>query len=206
MAAYFQNQNSPSIARTAFRKMLKMKTFVNGPSVQTITRWAMEFEATGSVASRSTRSQPVTARTPEVIQRVQCIVKRKPVMSIRRIASAAGFKKSTTQVILRRNLQLRAFKIQIVKSLKSTDPANRLEFAQVMGERFQSFIHILFSDEPTFIWMELSTGRIIDSGLKRTPAGTCRRPYNPKKLPFGLDWPHGVLAVSFSSRTSVANR
>ena len=133
VAAYFQNQNSPSIARTAFRKMLKMKTFANGPIVQTITRWAMEFEATGSVASRSTRSKPVTARTPEVIQRVQCIVKRKPVMSIRRIASAAGFKKSTTQVILRRNLQLRAFKIQIVKSLKSTDPANRLEFVQVMG-------------------------------------------------------------------------
>ena len=52
-------------ARTAFRKMLKMKTFANGPSVQTITRWAMEFEARGSVASRSTRSKPVTARTPK---------------------------------------------------------------------------------------------------------------------------------------------
>lgn len=149
--------------------------------------WSLKLQV---LASRSTRSKPVTARTPKVIQRVQCIVKRKPVMSILRIASAAGFKKSTTQVILRRNLQLRAFKIQIVKSLKSTDPANRLEFAKVMGESFQSFIHILFSDEPTFIWMELSTGRII-------AAGTCRRHYNPKKLPFGLDCPHWVLAFRF---------
>jgi hypothetical protein len=52
--------------------------------------------------------------------------------------------------ILHKDLHLHPYKIQIVQALKPNDPAQRLQFANEVLERFTSFNNIFFSDEAHF--------------------------------------------------------
>lgn len=59
-------------------------------------------------------------------------------------------KKSSLYLFLKKYLHLKAYKIQLVRILKDTDYANRLNFAKKMLQRLNNFNNILFSDEANF--------------------------------------------------------
>lgn len=77
-------------------------------------------------------------------------VRENPSLSIRKRGQELNIKKSSLQVILKKDLHLTAYKIQLVQELKDSDHESRLNFATEMLERFNSFDNILFSDEANF--------------------------------------------------------
>ena len=73
------------------------------------------------------------SRVPgHVVQRVRRAIQRNPRLSIRQIGIRTGAPRSTIQRILRRELQLHAFKMQVLHSLKRGDKARRVRFCRWM--------------------------------------------------------------------------
>ena len=89
-------------------------------------------------------------RTPQKIDQVRKVVKKNPRLSQRRIAAITETKRITNQAIMKSNLALHPYKIQMTHSLDEKDYENRLIFGVLMMERFTSFNKIIFSEEAHF--------------------------------------------------------
>ncbi|GBM88619.1 hypothetical protein AVEN_207115-1 [Araneus ventricosus] len=74
---YYSNNNSPIVTQRKFATEFKLKT--TGPSVSTINRLIQKFERTGSVCDDmfGNVGRPLSAKTPEKIERTRLIVPMK---------------------------------------------------------------------------------------------------------------------------------
>lgn len=97
---------------------------------------------------------PVTQRTEEKIEEVKNIYENEPSTSIRRAAQQARMSYGTTWTILKRDLNLFPYKIQVHQQLKDVDVSRRLDFANLMLEKIEkneiNIKKIWFSDEAHF--------------------------------------------------------
>lgn len=148
-------QNGCSLVAT----MRALRTFygLHGrPSKSTIQRLVAKFELTGSVNNQSTPLRQRNARSAENIAAVRDSVQENPKQSIPRRAQELGLSKTSTWRILRRDLGLHPYKIQLTQELKANDHRQRREFAQWAVDQLaadQDFgKKIIFSDEAHF-WM-----------------------------------------------------
>lgn len=94
--------------------------------------------------------RPRTARTPENIELVANSVRQQPRASVRKRESQLGLSRATIHRIMRSDLHLKAYKIQIVQALNENDYVTRLNYVNVMLERFNNVDNIFFSDEAHF--------------------------------------------------------
>lgn len=92
---------------------------INGaPTRNTILHWVR----TAFLPKLNTKTRPRTAATETKIKTLSQIVRNNSTLSVRRIASITGSKKSTIHTILKDDLGFRAFKPQLGQHLNDGDP------------------------------------------------------------------------------------
>lgn len=147
---YYANNNSVTIARRKYRAHFHLRDISEAPSANSIRKWIKMFEETGSTVRIINAGRPKSVRTPETIRRVSESIKENPRQSTRKRSQVLNVKRTTLRRILHRDLHLKAYKIQLTQELKPNDANCRLNFANVMLERFNNFFNIIFSDEANF--------------------------------------------------------
>lgn len=148
--AFYENAQSYVTVRRLYRAKFELRRISECPSTNLIKQWIERFERTGSTQKMRPRGGQRVSRTDENIQRVRESVRANPRMSERKRSSTLGVTRSTLQRILRLDLKLHPYKIQLVQELKATDFESRLRFANEMRDKFSNFNNILFSDEAHF--------------------------------------------------------
>lgn len=148
--AYYENNKSVITARRLYRHEHGLHDLSEVPSANVIRKWIRMFETTGSTVPITVRGRPVSARSADIVERVRVSVQRNPQQSTRKRSQSLDVKRTTLRRILKRDLHLKAYKIQIVQELKPDDANNRLNFVNLMLERFNNFNNVIFSDEANF--------------------------------------------------------
>ena len=95
-----------------------------GPSKSTFQRLVTKFQTTGSVNNQPSPECQRNARSNENIAAVRESLQETPRQSIPRRAQALGFSQTSTWRILRRDLDLHPYKIQLTQQLKVNDHSN----------------------------------------------------------------------------------
>lgn len=147
---FYRNNFSATIARRKFREHHNLHNFHDTPTVQTINNWVAKFEETGSTLDKKRSGRPRTSRTEENIDIVLQSVRENPTQSTRKRSRILNVSRTSLQRILKKDLRLHPYKIQLVQELKDTDAIQRLNYANEMFSRFSSFNNVLFSDEAHF--------------------------------------------------------
>ena len=107
---YFKNDESLVRARRAYCRHFEVRS---GPSESTISRLVQKFKDSGSVHDLPRSGRPKT-RTEECIEQVRASVEEDPQTSTRRRSSQLNMAHSSLYRILRMDLNLLPYKIQVV--------------------------------------------------------------------------------------------
>ena len=115
-----------------------------------------KFEDTGSVEDdrKGKTGRPATAITPENIERVQTLFEETPTTSLRHAAQQLEMSYSSVQRILKEELHMCPYKIQLYQPLKECNVIRRFDFANTLVEKIEredfDVNRIWFSDEAHF--------------------------------------------------------
>lgn len=175
---YFKNQSS---VRQTYRALRPFYVRHFRPSEQAIRAVVDKFRTTSSLRDIKTPARRNYVRTEEAISSVSESVQQDPNISIRHRAQQLGLCPSTTWKILRKDLHLLPYKIQLVQELKPDDHRLRREFADWAHNQLEVdpffYRKILFSDEAHFwlngyvnkqncrIWSETNPGHYLETPL-----------------------------------------
>lgn len=150
---YYQNQCS---VRLSFRALRPIYGLRGRPAESTIRRLIRKFETTGSVADEAVPVRQRNARSLENIVAVRDSVRENPRQSIPRRAQELGLSATSTWRIMRRDLGLHPYKVQLTQELKPNDHRQRRVFADWALEHLAADPDfgkkIIFSDEAHF-WL-----------------------------------------------------
>lgn len=143
-----------SLNMKQIKKMYKDKYKVKkSPSSNQIRNLYKKFEVEATLHDRKT-TRTKTVRTQENIDLVENIIKISPSKSIRRVSSETGLCSSTVQKILREDLTMFPYKVQLIQGLVDSDPQSRLDFCKWFISTYTidpTFLdNIFFSDEAHF--------------------------------------------------------
>ena len=94
-----------------------------------IRKLMRRFEEQGSVAELSRTGRPPSARTEENIERVRASTEEEPEISTRRRPEELSLHRTSLRRILRRDLNMFPYKIQLAQELKPLDYQQRLNYA-----------------------------------------------------------------------------
>ncbi|GBP92337.1 hypothetical protein EVAR_63360_1 [Eumeta japonica] len=155
------------------------------------------FENTGATVRIQNSGRPRSVRDEETIAEVEASVRQNPSLSIRKRSQALNIKKSSLHSILKKDLHLKAYKIQLVQELKDTDYANRLNFANEMLQRFNNFNNILFSDEANFHLNGHVNKQNCRYWAVENPRRKHERPYSPKVVVWAAMSAKGIIGPYF---------
>jgi len=126
----------------------------NAPTATTVSRLVQKFEESGSVATRKSPGRNRNVRTQQNIAVVQDSVNVSPVKSLRRRSQQLGMSTSSVHRILKKDLHMHPYKIQLTQQLKPADHAKRRRFADWILTRQQEDDNfskkIIFCDEAHF--------------------------------------------------------
>ncbi|KAK9759090.1 Helix-turn-helix domain (DUF4817) [Popillia japonica] len=132
-------RNGESFAATA-RHLRTLFGRNNASTENTIKRIVVKFEATASAADeRSTvRERQNTIRVPETIERVGEHFTAQPSTSISRASQGLEIPRTTLRRILKQDLKMKPYKIQINQPLRPFDMERRFDFANEIIERIEN--------------------------------------------------------------------
>lgn len=196
---YIQNSK---VLVTTIRKIKRKfgKKFKISPN--TVKNIVDKFYQFGSVHDRPRSGRPRTARSTENIAAVSESVSETPSTSVRHRAQELGLSKSSVHRILKIDLHLHPYKVQLRQELKITDHRIRRAFAgwalNQLDEDDQFFKKIIFSDEAHFHlngYVNKQNCRIWGS---ENPHALVQLPMHPLKVTVwcGL-WNGGVIGPYF---------
>lgn len=124
------------------------------PSVSAIHKIIRKFEASGSVGDKKSPGRARSGRSLLNQEIVFDNVMTSPQKSVRRRSQELNMSVSTVQRILRQDLHLHPYKIQLTQELKPTDHRQRREFVEwlLLRQNADADFHkkIIFSDEAHF--------------------------------------------------------
>ncbi|GFV57086.1 DUF4817 domain-containing protein [Trichonephila clavipes] len=150
---YFENNGS---VRNTYRALRPFYRRQNRPSEQLIRLTMERFRTTFTLIYNSHPQSRRTVRTEEAIATVERSIEEDPNESIRHRAQELDLCPSTLWKILRKDLGLRAYKIQLVQELKPNDHQARRRFVEWAQNEIavvpDFHKRILFSDEAHF-WL-----------------------------------------------------
>jgi len=114
-------------------------------------RWYRQFRNTGSLLKRKNPGRPSV--TVETINAVRQCFERTSHQSVRNASRELGLPKSTVWKVLRTNLRLKPYRLQLLQKLQQGDFQKRIELCNELqnyleDEHFSN--HLIFSDEATF--------------------------------------------------------
>jgi hypothetical protein len=127
LTAYIETKSIVETQRR-FRSEFNVEKHGQIPSRNTILNWFNKFNAAGSVMSSFTSSGS-SVHTPANIERVRLAVQRSPTRSALQHAAALHLSNRTICRILREDLGLHPYKIQLAQELRQQDRDSRLHFA-----------------------------------------------------------------------------
>ncbi|CAK1604586.1 unnamed protein product [Parnassius mnemosyne] len=116
--AYFKANDSCAIARRRFCSRYNIRRLRDAPSENLIRLWVRRFRKTSSAANNPRPGSSRTSRTDDNIELVANSLRDNPRQSVRKRAAALGLPKTIVHEILKKDLKLHPFKIQIVQALK----------------------------------------------------------------------------------------
>lgn len=196
---YFENHGS---VRETYRALRPIYGRHNRPSEQLIRITINRFRTTHTLVDNVHPQRRRTVRTEEVIAAVEQSVEEDPNESIRRRAQQLVLSPSTLWKILRKDLGLRAYKIQLVQELKPRDHQMRRTFGEWAENkiRLDPYFHqkILFSDEAHF-WLN---GYVNKQNCRiwsdENPEAFIEKPLHPEKLTVWCTlWAGGIIGPYF---------
>ena len=151
----FYYQNSSSV-KNVFHALRPFYGRHNRPTEQAIQAIVTKFQTSFTLLDINPPTRIHRVRTEENIAAVSASVVKDREMSIRRRSQQLGLCYSTTWKILRKNLGVKPYKIQLVQELKPNDLPQRrvfLEWAlEQLAENPLFYRKIVFSDEAHF-WL-----------------------------------------------------
>lgn len=196
---FYENGRS---TRNVFRALRATYGPHNRPTERTIRSTISKFETQFSLLDNTRPNRPHPARSEGNIGAVAESVHEDRELSIRRRSQQLGLSYSTTWRILRKDLSLKAYKIQLVQELKPTDLPNRFRFSRWALDKLAEdplfSTKILFTDEAHF-WLNgfvnKQNARIW--GVEQ-PEEVQELPLNPEKTTVwcGL-WAGGIIGPYF---------
>ena len=104
------------------------------PSPNSIRRWVRQWREEGSATCKKPPVRPSSVRTPENIARVQASVSRSPRRSALKHAQALRMSDRSVRRILRMDLSLHLYKLQVMHALSNRDREMRLQFCRQFVE------------------------------------------------------------------------
>ncbi|CAF1523416.1 unnamed protein product [Didymodactylos carnosus] len=196
---YYQNNES---VRETFRALREFYGRNNRPVESTIRRLVNKFESSGTVTDTKVPVRQRNARSEANIAAVNESVRENPNLSIPRRSQELGISQTSTWRILRKDLGLHPYKIQLTQELKPNDHSLRRRFADWALEQLEVDANfgkkIIFSDEAHF-WLN---GFVNKQNCRiwgeSNPQQIQQLPIHPEKLTVwcGL-WSGGIIGPFF---------
>ncbi|GFX38541.1 DUF4817 domain-containing protein [Trichonephila clavipes] len=196
---YFENNGS---VRNTYRALRPFYCRQNHPSEQLIRLTMERFRTTFTLIDNSHPQRRRTVRTEEAIATVERSIDEDPNESIRHRAQELDLCPSTLWKILRKDLGLRAYKIQLVEELKPNDHQARRRFVEWAQNEIavvpDFHKRILFSDEAHF-WLN---GYVNKQNCRiwseANPQVYVETPLHPEKLTVWCAlWAGGIIGPNF---------
>ena len=147
--AYFKHNGSLIAVQRDFSREFKQKS----PSKHCIIATIAKFRETGGTADKKRSGRPRSARNEDAVEVVSISVAENPNTSTRKRSSQLEISRTTLQRIMKKDLRLYPYKIQVTQLLKSADRQKRMDFARqfLSLNNCESFIsHLIMSDEAHF--------------------------------------------------------
>jgi hypothetical protein len=148
---YYLNQRSIILTQRAYRRHFNVRI---SPSEAMIRCLVNRHHQHGSVRDLPRTGRPRLSRSAENIERVQQSVNEAPETSCRRRSAQLEMSRTSLRRILKKDLQLYPYKVQLVQELKPADLRQRLNFAvkfQELARNEINFIeNLIMSDEAHF--------------------------------------------------------
>lgn len=148
--AYFKANDSWAVARRRFCSHYNIRRLRDAPSEDLIRLWVRRFRTRSSAVNNPRPGPSRTSRTDDNIELVANSLRDNSRQSVRKKAAALGLPKTIVHEILKKDIKLHPFKIQIVQALKPNDYNLRKTFCETMLQRFRTVDTIFWSDEAHF--------------------------------------------------------
>lgn len=196
---YYENQRS---VRNVFRALRSSYGRHDRPTEVTIRNTIQKFETQMTLFDNTRPIRPHPARSEENIAMVMESLDNDRDESIRRRSQQLGLSYSTTWRILRKDLGLRAYKIQLVQELKPADLPMRHRFSVwALGKLEEDPLFstkILFSDEAHFWLNGYVNKQNCRIWAEEQPQAVQELPLHPQKTTVwcGL-WAGGIIGPYF---------
>ena len=139
----------------------------SAPDKKTIHALSNRFEQYGTTLDSHHLGRPRTARSEENIARVRECVAESPKTLTRRRAQELNISQRSLQRILKKDLHLFLYKIQLVQKLLPRDNNQRLKYSNVIlniAREVDNFSEKMIKTKHIFILVAMSINKILDSG------------------------------------------
>ena len=192
---YFKNEECIAAAIRSFCTEKRIKKREDYPSRTSVERIINNFLENGSVNNDRVSSK---RRSEEDIAEIRSVIERNPSSSCRSLSASTGVSKSKVHNILREDLQLTPYKMQIARHLAQHTREERLQFCHkfLQSSSDNDFKeNILFTDEATFDLNPICNKQNCRIWSHEKPEANCFKKTNfPKKQ---------MVWIGFSKRVVV---
>jgi len=185
-----------SIVRTQ-RAFCRIYSVRNAPAKSTIIRLVEKFRDEGSVCDKPRTGRP-NGRTPEVIDRVRDSVLISPKTSTRRRSQQLDVRRTTLTRVLKDDLRLVPYKIQLKQALNVGDRQSRVQichwFVEQIGQNPEWINNVWFSDEAHFYLNGVVNRQNFRYWGSEKPDEVAQRPlHSPKCTAWCAISSHGII-------------
>jgi len=172
------------------------------PSLNAIRQWVRQWREEGSVTCKKPPGRPSSVRTPDNIARGLASVSRNPRRSARKHAQALCMSDRSARLILRSDLSLHPYKLQVVHALSNRDREMRLQFCcqfvGILTENPDLQNKLLISDEAHCHLHGTVNKQKFRYWSASNPHELHQRPtYDPKVTVWCAVWSRGVIGPYF---------
>lgn len=151
VSLYIENNRSVVSTQRAYRKKYRGRS---APKGDTIRHLASNFMEHGSVANLQHQARPRPGRSNENIEAVRQSVAENPNVSYRRRSQQLNISGTTLRRILKQDLYMFPYKVQLTQRLLETDKPRRLAYANNVSRMKEAepdfWERILMTDEAHF--------------------------------------------------------
>ena len=147
---YFKNEECVAAAIRCFCTEKGIKKREEFPSRTSVERFINNFLEFGSVNIEKVSSK---RRSDEDIENIRTMIEKNPSSSCRSLSASTDFSKSKIHNILRKDIQLTPYKLQVARLLAEHTREERLEFCHKFLEKVSEREfndNVLYTDEASF--------------------------------------------------------
>jgi len=142
----------------------------------TIKRLVKRFRAEGSVGRKAYQRER-TARSSRIVRKIARVIRLRPKQSTRKLARDTGVKRTTVRRILKDNLGLFPYKLQLIQRLKRGDHTKRLTWCRWLLQKVteqHDFLDNLWMTGEAHFSLDGEVGKQNCRWRRKIPTSPCR--------------------------------